>query len=129
ATSSIASINPNDGPKIVGSFKPEGLLSALDGQNANGTWQLEIKDTGPGDSGVLNAWSITFRNGEASTTSNANGDYMLSGLGAGNVNIRLIEQEGFQSFTTSQLVNLPSASSAITGIHFGIRQPPGTISG
>lgn len=129
ATSSIASMNPNDGPKIIGSFKPEGLLSALDGQSANGNWQLEIKDTGPGDAGVLNAWSITFRNGEASATSNVSGAYLLSGLGAGNVNVRIVPQEGFQTFTDGQVINLPSASSAITGVHFGVRQPPGTISG
>ncbi len=41
-----------------GSYRPEGLLSALDGQNPNGTWRLEITDDAGGDTGTLNAWAL-----------------------------------------------------------------------
>jgi subtilisin family serine protease/subtilisin-like proprotein convertase family protein/PKD repeat protein len=41
-----------------GAFQPEGLLSDFDGQNAQGTWTLEITDDSAQDSGTLNAWSL-----------------------------------------------------------------------
>lgn len=43
---------------FVGRYKPSSLLSAFDGENANGTWTLEVSDTVGGDSGSLNAWSL-----------------------------------------------------------------------
>ncbi|MEJ5165507.1 MAG: S8 family serine peptidase [Thermoanaerobaculia bacterium] len=45
---------------FTGSFKPEGLLSALDGESAQGTWTLEVSDDAGGDTGTLNGWSITI---------------------------------------------------------------------
>ena len=43
---------------FTGTFRPEGLLSVLDGQNPNGTWRLEITDNAGGDTGTLNSWSL-----------------------------------------------------------------------
>ena len=34
---------------FTGSFRPMGALSDVDGEDANGTWILEITDDGPGD--------------------------------------------------------------------------------
>ena len=45
---------------FTGTFKPEGLLSTLNGKNANGTWQLRIYDAAGIDSGSLTSWSITL---------------------------------------------------------------------
>jgi subtilisin-like proprotein convertase family protein len=45
---------------FTGSFKPEGVLSLLDGIPANGTWTLEITDDAGGDTGTLTAWSLTL---------------------------------------------------------------------
>ncbi|HJQ27060.1 MAG TPA: C25 family cysteine peptidase [Blastocatellia bacterium] len=47
---------------FVGSFNPGGaaLLSAFDGQNAQGTWTLTIEDTASGDVGTLNCWCLEF---------------------------------------------------------------------
>ena len=47
---------------FTGSFKPEGLLSTLNGIPANGTWTLEITDDANLDSGTLNSWSLTITN-------------------------------------------------------------------
>jgi subtilisin-like proprotein convertase family protein len=41
-----------------GSFRPQGLLSALDGIPANGTWQLQVTDSASQDVGTLNSWSL-----------------------------------------------------------------------
>ncbi|MFN7574587.1 MAG: S8 family serine peptidase, partial [Planctomycetota bacterium] len=41
-----------------GRYRPEGLLSALDGKSITGIWTLEMTDTATGDPGVLNDWSL-----------------------------------------------------------------------
>ena len=55
AATSIDSV----GAPFTGRFKPQQPLSGLDGIQANGTWTLEIQDVGPGDTGTLDAWSVT----------------------------------------------------------------------
>ncbi|RYE13790.1 MAG: hypothetical protein EOP51_29195, partial [Sphingobacteriales bacterium] len=47
----------------TGSFLPEGWLGAVNnGQNANGTWRLCIRDRRAASSGSLVNWSLTFNN-------------------------------------------------------------------
>src|SRR6185295_18692948 len=75
-------------------FKPDGVLATLNGQNANGTWQLEINDQASGDSGTLNAWSITLGSTEPNQITPAAGDYSFNGLGAGTYNIRQVPIPG-----------------------------------
>jgi subtilisin-like proprotein convertase family protein len=48
-------------PPYTGSFKPEALLSVLDGIPANGTWTLEAQDTEDPDAGTLTSWEIQFQ--------------------------------------------------------------------
>lgn len=55
----VTSITAGSGP-FTGSFRPEGLLSAFDGENALGTWTLTITDDFGIDTGTLNSWSITI---------------------------------------------------------------------
>ncbi len=43
---------------ITGNFAPESPLSAFDGQNANGTWTLNVADTAAVDTGTLNRFSL-----------------------------------------------------------------------
>ena len=45
---------------FTGDYVPEGNLSALNGQNANGLWRLQIRDDDWLFSGSLNSWSIDF---------------------------------------------------------------------
>jgi hypothetical protein len=46
-------------PPFAGSYRPTDPLSALAGQNAQGTWVLEVGDFA-GGSGTLNSWSLTI---------------------------------------------------------------------
>ena len=47
-------------PTISGTFSPNGTLSAFDGENSSGTWQLSVTDHyTSADAGALNGWSIT----------------------------------------------------------------------
>ena len=48
-----------------GSFRPEGLLSVLDGKPAAGTWQLQVADTAGQDTGTLNSWSLDLTTSSA----------------------------------------------------------------
>lgn len=41
-----------------GSYRPEDLLSAFDGQDAYGTWTLRVEDQASRDVGMINAWSL-----------------------------------------------------------------------
>ena len=44
---------------FTGSFRPEGVLSALDGENSAGTWRLEVTDTlASGGAGTLDSWQL-----------------------------------------------------------------------
>ena len=45
----------------AGSFKPESPLAAFKGQDANGTWTLNVADTGATDVGTLNRFSLIIR--------------------------------------------------------------------
>jgi subtilisin-like proprotein convertase family protein len=47
---------------FVGSFRPEGSLSGLDGKPHNGTWLLQISDdSANGLTGTLYCWELTIR--------------------------------------------------------------------
>lgn len=45
---------------FTGSFMPEGSLSTFDGEEAQGTWQLEITDDNVSEFGSLLGWSLNF---------------------------------------------------------------------
>ncbi|MCA9262727.1 MAG: proprotein convertase P-domain-containing protein [Planctomycetales bacterium] len=55
---SIASFH-RDAP-ITGTFRPEGLLSVLNGKDSQGLWTLEITDDDRKDTGILDAWTLTL---------------------------------------------------------------------
>lgn len=47
----------------VGDFAPNNALSAFDGQNANGTWVINVSDNAAGDTGSVRAFSLVFNSG------------------------------------------------------------------
>ena len=49
---------PPLGPPYTGTFTPASPLSAFDGQNANGTWTLNVSDNAAGDTGFVRAFSL-----------------------------------------------------------------------
>jgi subtilisin-like proprotein convertase family protein len=65
---SAASAIPGGNTVIgVGPFRPEGSLSDFSGELTDGTWRLDIFDDAGGDSGTLEAFSVTF-DGTAAVT-------------------------------------------------------------
>ncbi len=51
----------------TGSFRPEGRLSDLSGEDPNGIWRLEITDTTASDVGTLTSWSLDLEPLEGSS--------------------------------------------------------------
>jgi len=47
-------------PGITGTVIPLQSLTAFNGQTANGLWTMRVKDSGAGDGGALNNWSLTI---------------------------------------------------------------------
>jgi subtilisin-like proprotein convertase family protein len=43
---------------FIGSYKPAGLLSAVNGLSANGVWTLEVTDTALDFTGTVNTWTL-----------------------------------------------------------------------
>jgi subtilisin-like proprotein convertase family protein len=103
-----------------GSFRPEAALAALTGQNANGTWKLQVDDTASVDTGTLNSWSITLGTTEPSAITAGDGSYAFTALAAGNYNMRQ-EPVANYAFTVpssgGQTVNV--AAGAIAAANFG----------
>ncbi len=56
ATQSIAAARA----PFTGSFRPDALLSAFDGQDAFGTWTLRVSDVTAFDNGRLNSWGLSL---------------------------------------------------------------------
>ena len=81
---------------FAGSYKPQGLLSAFDGQNPNGVWTLEVSDTANLDVGVLNNWSLNFADIEPSTVTDVNGNYSFPNLTYGSYVVGEVLPDGFK---------------------------------
>jgi gliding motility-associated-like protein len=60
ASSAVETQCSSTPPAINGTFIPNNLLSAFDGESSMGNWTLTILDRGIGDLGVLNTWDITY---------------------------------------------------------------------
>lgn len=146
---------------FTGTFRPEPVidplelsqfpstfttLSAFDGEDANGTWTLEITDDAAGDVGVLNSWSLTITVAgidiflEPVTVTDANGNYFFADLPAGLYHVREHFQEdqvlaGWDP-TPSQSDGIPpvtvSSGAEVRFVNFGNWIPvavPGSIGG
>jgi subtilisin-like proprotein convertase family protein len=53
-------------PPGQGSYRPEGSLTTLVGQQASGVWTLEVTDDGASDTGTLNGWGLRINYAGAS---------------------------------------------------------------
>ncbi len=78
---------------FTATYRPEGVLSTVDGGNPNGTWKLECTDIWSGNVGTLNSWSITILptpTPETFTTTDSSGNFTFFGLAAGSYNVRQV---------------------------------------
>lgn len=115
---------------FTGNFRPEESLAALDGQNPNGTWILEISDDAASDVGILNSWSLTISSTEVWQTTPASGAFAFTGLAAGSYIVRQTPQIGWTQtspgLTGSYTLNL-QPGDAVVSRDFGNRTAPDTL--
>lgn len=69
---------------FTGSFRPEGQLSSLDGQNTAGAWKLRVCDSERGDVGTILSWSLDM-NAPASPADVVFHDLVVGSIGANTV--------------------------------------------
>lgn len=126
ATSPIAA----GSPPFTGTFRPAQALSAFDGQDANGTWRLEVNDQASIDTGSLLGWSITVTTGETVITTDASGNYTVANVPAGTIDVVIQPDPLFDLITPASgrhTITLGAATAATAD--FAVREKPGEIAG
>ncbi len=72
----------DDGP-FLGRYQPQTVLGTLDGQDANGVWQLQVRDyTSLFDINIA-SWTLDINTGEQFTRTDSQGAYRFGGLPPG----------------------------------------------
>ncbi|MFT3678699.1 MAG: M12 family metallo-peptidase [Ferruginibacter sp.] len=69
-------------------YKPDGLLSAFNGQNSTGTWTLTVTDYNTGDGGALQGWGLSINSNSTNcvvTSNPISAVYTFTGNGNWNV--------------------------------------------
>ncbi|MFB3894439.1 MAG: Ig-like domain-containing protein [Phycisphaerae bacterium] len=114
---------------FTGAFRPATPLSAFDGLDANGVWQLTVSDGAVGFTGTLNSWSLLVSSNEEATWTNSAGDYALTRLASGPFAVRVAVPVGLT--VTSPAGGAYSGALAdqqvLTGQDFGAYTAPPTI--
>ncbi|MBX7220317.1 MAG: S8 family serine peptidase [Blastocatellia bacterium] len=67
-------------PPYAGSFKPDQVLSALNGKASNGTWTLSINDDATQDTGTLFCWQLEITRSAYTCCSAAPGSVTVTGF-------------------------------------------------
>jgi subtilisin-like proprotein convertase family protein len=118
------------GAPFSGVFRPSELLSAFDGEDANGVWTLEVIDSRFDDTGVLNSWSLTVASQEQAAATDPDGNFVFPEVRPGDYQFGLVPQSGWsQSFPAEEGFHAVSVESRqdVTGINFGSHRTPAPL--
>jgi len=109
-----------------GSFRPEGQLFTLDGEDPNGTWTLEVTDGGYWLAGTLNSWSLEITSQEPHTQTAADGTYALAEVADGSYFVRLELREGWSHIDPADGLHLVSLEDGTLAenVDFAVAQAP-----
>ncbi len=108
-----------------GTFRPFDPLSRLAGENANGTWTLEITDRRTGNFGTLDSWSLALRDGFASRRPPLVIPDTQLGSGSATVSTTLVVN-GFAGNLVGALVNLDITHTSADDLSVFLISPKGT---
>lgn len=84
---------------VTGTYSPAAPLSVLNGKQANGNWQLLLRDFYNGDTGILNSWSveICYQQAVLNTQNFSLKDFKIyPNPNNGNFNVQFDSQSGNQ---------------------------------
>lgn len=105
-----ATVSITDGSApFTGSFRPVEALSALNGLDPIGTWELEIEDQSGDETGILNSWSLTLTTDaldEPYTQTNADGSYEFTDLSPGTYMVRELQQTNWEQTWPNSLLGI-----------------------
>jgi subtilisin-like proprotein convertase family protein len=125
-TQSIA----NGSAPFAGRFRPEDPLTAFDGEDADGLWTLEVKDTADGDVGTLKNWSLEITFDEPHVRTDAAGNFSFDRLGLGTHVVRLAVPPGWQQTTSHPDPFIATTSGdAFADVSFGLHNVPPQVVG
>lgn len=79
-----------------GTFRPAEPLASFRGQEATGTWVLEILDLAPADSGILRTWGLEITFEEPHTLTGPDGQFVFHGLSQGEYVTRIVVPGGWE---------------------------------
>ncbi|HEY1603438.1 MAG TPA: proprotein convertase P-domain-containing protein [Pirellulales bacterium] len=107
----------------TGSFQSSDLMATLNGDNANGVWQLQVTDEGQVSSGTLDGWNLVLTTGttEPNTTTNPDGSFQFNDQTEGVHHYREIPPAGYvETSPASGVYDETLATGAyVTGVNFG----------
>ncbi len=107
-------------PPMTGSFRPQSPLSAFDGLNPNGVWQLEVVDGVFSNAGQITSWDLILQGGEDFTFSKASGGFGFSGLPVGPYSVRTVLPTGWTTTTPAVYSGtLTSTTDSALNLNFG----------
>jgi subtilisin-like proprotein convertase family protein len=113
---------------FTATLEPMGALSDFNGQSPNGVWTVSITDTGPGDTGTLNSWSLTISTGEPVTITDARGNYQFLNQPNGAYQIRRVLQAGWNSTDPPGLAqSVTIAGNGAFNRNFGLTTVPAPV--
>lgn len=114
---------------FTGRFRPEGLLSALNGKSGNGTWGLRISDPSGFEEATLNQWELLLTTGEAVKTTGAFGTTHFD-LQAGTYDVHLQTLTGWDhTQPVGGVRTVTPDGTPLVAQYYGSRKLPPAISG
>ncbi|MDA0243313.1 MAG: M36 family metallopeptidase [Chloroflexi bacterium] len=116
-------------PALFGSPTPNNPLSAFDGEDLSGTWELQVSDAAGGDTGTLLEWclapslvvtdyvvevgaAVTAQNGDANTSVSYTVDITNTGVLSDSYNLAAVSSEGWNTSIDPASVTLNAGQSA-----------------
>lgn len=79
---------------FAGRYRPEESLALFNGENASGTWSLEIFDRASIDIGTLKSWSLQIVTAEKYVLTGSDGGFRFEGLSPGQYVLRVDTPDG-----------------------------------
>lgn len=111
---------------FTGSFRPEGLLSALNGKVPTGEWKLELADDTGADVGTLLEWELIVQGdpGDTAAITNSHGQAYFD-LAPGSHSIGLVETPGWNNTNpASGFLSVNAAGAPLFQQSFGTIDTP-----